>query len=308
MVTVRGEVEPEALGVTLAHEHLYIRLWEIAGRYDFAGMLEDDDILAEELAAFVAQGGQSLVELTVPAIGRQPRRLVEMSERTGLHVVMGCGWYREPYYPPEDRIDRRTVEDLAAELVAEIRDGVGDTGIRPGIIGEIGTDKSWVSAQEERCHRAAARAARRTGLSVATHSVGSDVAMAQLDLFEDEGLDLGRVVVGHADSYPSLDYYRQVLARGATLSFDNLGAFPPPYTERILDHVATLVGEGHGRRIVVSHDVCKRDMLSFLGGRGYAFVLGEALPGLRRRGLDDAAVEDLVVTNPRGLLTVATAS
>src|SRR5207344_2936607 len=99
--------------------------------------------------------------------------------------VMGCGWYRTAYYPAEARIDRRSVDDLADELVAEIEGGVGETGIRPGIIGEIGTDKPWVSPAEERIHRAVARAARRTGLAITTHAVLSDVGLAQLRIFED---------------------------------------------------------------------------------------------------------------------------
>ena len=84
---------------------------------------------------------------------------------------MGSGWYRGAYYPPEARIDRRSVDDLADELVGEATDGVGETGVRPGIIGEIGTDKPWISPAEERVHRAAARAARRTGLAITTHAV-----------------------------------------------------------------------------------------------------------------------------------------
>ena len=112
---------------------------------------------------------------------------------------MGSGWYRGAYYPPEARIDRRSVDDLADELVREATDGVGESGVIPGIIGEIGTDKPWVSAAEERVHRAAARAAKRTGRAITTHSIMSPVGLAQLRIFEEEGLDPARVVIGHSD-------------------------------------------------------------------------------------------------------------
>ena len=303
VVTVLGDIEPDELGVTLFHEHIYIRLWEIANRFDLAGLIEDDDIISQELQAFAAQGGASVVDMTLPAIGRKPLKLAEMSQRTGLHVVMGCGWYREPYYPASADIDRRTVDDLADELLMEIEHGVEGSRIRPGIVGEIGADKSWITAKEERCHRAAARAALRSGLALATHSVGSDVALHQLDLFEEEGLPLMRVAVGHADSFPSLEYYRTVLARGASLAFDNLGAFPEPYTERILDHITVLLREGFESQILLSHDVCKREMLRFLGGHGYTFVIGQVLPRLQQRGIPDDVLERLVKLNPRELLT-----
>ncbi|WP_326553180.1 phosphotriesterase family protein [Micromonospora sp. NBC_01813] len=307
IVTVLGEIDPGELGTTLMHEHLYIRLWEITGRFDVAGLPDDDELLDDELAHYIGQGGRGLVELTVPGIGRSPQRLAALARRTGLHVVMGCGWYRQPYYPATDEIDRRTVDELAEQLIGEIRHGVGDTGVRPGIIGEIGADKSWISAQEERCHRAAARAARRTGLAIATHSVGSDVGLRALDLFEEEGVAADRVVIGHADSHPSMPFYRTALGRGAWLSFDNLGAFPEAYTERIINAIVTLIGEGH-QRIVLSQDVCKREMLSLFGGNGYRYVLGSVVPRLRERGLAEAQLRQLLVDNPRELLTVAPAS
>ncbi|MTK05222.1 phosphotriesterase [Micromonospora sp. CP22] len=303
IITVLGDIDPAELGTTLMHEHLYIRLWEIAGRYDLAGLPDDDDLLVEELAGYVEQGGQALVELTVPGIGREPARLAALARRTGLHIVMGCGWYRQPYYPAAEEIDRRSVDQLADRLVTEIRDGADDTGVRPGIIGEIGADKSWISAQEERCHRAAARASLRTGLAITTHSVGSDVGLRALDLFQEEGVAADRVVIGHADSHPSLGFYRTALGRGAWLSFDNLGAFPPAYTERVLDAIATLIGEGH-HRIVLSQDVCKRDMFALFGGNGYRYVLGTVLPALRERGVTDAQLHQLMVGNPREVLTV----
>ena len=154
---------------------------------------------------------------------------------------MGCGWYRTAYYPPEALIDRRSTDDLADELVREIETGVGETGVRPGIIGEIGTDKPWVSPTEERVHRAAARAARRTGLAITTHAVLSDVGLAQLRIFEEEGLDPARVVIGHADSYPVLEHYLAIIERGANLEFDFLGM--PWERERI--------GEDRTRRAAV---------------------------------------------------------
>src|SRR6185437_7049663 len=148
--TVRGPIAPEQLGVTLPHEHIYISQWNLPDRYDYAGQVDDDDVLFAEVSAFRELGGQSIVDCTGPDIGRRPEKLREMSERTGLNVVMGCGWYRQNYFGPADDIDRRTVNDLAEQIVREATEGVAGTQIRPGIIGETGTEKAWVTAQEER--------------------------------------------------------------------------------------------------------------------------------------------------------------
>ncbi len=306
--TVRGPVGPGSIGFTLPHEHTAIALWHVKDRWDYWELTADEPLIEAELGLFKAAGGSCLTDLTLPGVGRDPARLAVLSERTGLHIVMGCGWYREAYYPAEAGIDRRTVDDLADELVREATDGVGETGIRPGIIGEIGTDKPWLSPAEERVHRAAARAARRTGLAVTTHAVMSAVGLAQLRVFEEEGLDPARVVIGHADSYPSLDHYLEIVRRGANLEFDFLGmSFTPMERkgeERIAGFVLELLARGHGDRILLSQDVCHNSQLKHYDGNGYVHLQESFLPRLRAAGVGEADITRLTVANPVRILTI----
>ena len=306
--TVLGPIEPHSLGVTLPHEHTQIALWHIPTRHDYWQLTRDEPVILEELAAFRAAGGGAIVDLTLPGVGRDPVWLAGIARQSGLHVVMGCGWYRGMHYPPEALVDRRTVDDLADELVHELEAGVGDTGIRPGIIGEIGTDKPWLSAQEERVHRAAARASRRTGLAITTHAVMSDVGLMQLRVFEEEGADLGRVIVGHADSYPRLDHYLAIVERGATVEFDFLGmTFTPQERHgepRTIELIRELIDRGHTDRILLSQDVCHDSQLRRYGGHGYSYLADTFLPRLRAAGVADAEIEAITVANPRRLLTI----
>jgi phosphotriesterase-related protein len=306
--TVRGRVAADQLGVTLPHEHTAIALWHIPGRWDYWELTRDEQIIAPELEEFRSRGGGTVVDLTLPGVGRDPERLVRLSTATGLHIVMGCGWYRGAYYPVEALIDRRSVDDLADELTGEIESGVGDTGVRPGIVGEIGTDKPWLSALEERVHRAAARAARRSGLALTTHSVMSDVGIAQLDLFEEEGLDPGRVIIGHADSYPSLDYHLAIVGRGACVEFDFLGMRFTPREEhgegRLIELLLELLERGHGERILLSQDVCHDSQLKVYGGHGYAYLAETFLPRLRDAGVPQDAIEQMTVRTPARLLAI----
>jgi phosphotriesterase-related protein len=305
--TVLGPIDPSELGFTLPHEHTQIALWHIQDRWDYWQLTRDRDGIVDELGRYRAAGGDSLVDLTLPGVGRDPDWLADLAEATGLHIVMGCGWYRTAYYPPEALIERRSADDLADELVAEIELGVGDTGIRPGIIGEIGTDKPWVSPAEERVHRAAARAARRTGLAVTTHGVLSDVGQAQLRLFEEEGLDPARVVIGHADSFPVLDHYLDIIERGANLEFDFLGM---PWKaeqhgeDRTVDRLLELLERGHVDRILLSQDVCNDSQLTRLGGNGYTYLADAFLPRLRAAGVSDADIETMTRANPKRLLAI----
>ncbi|HET7676859.1 MAG TPA: hypothetical protein VFK38_03330 [Candidatus Limnocylindrales bacterium] len=306
--TVLGQVAPEAIGVTLPHEHTRCILWQIPNRWDYWQLTGDEDELVEELTAFRALGGSCVVDVSLDAIGREPERLRRLSERTGLHVVMGCGWYREAYYPPEARVDRRSVDDLADELVREYEEGAGGSGIRPGIIGEIGTDKPWLTAQEERVHRAAARAARRTGLAVTTHGVLSPVGLAQSRIFEEEGLDPARVVIGHADSYPVLAHMLAIVERGANIEFDFLGmTFTPQERHgepRLIELLLELLARGHAERLLLSQDVCHDAQLKRYGGAGYTYLAETFLPRLRAHGVDEATLETITVANPRRILTI----
>ncbi len=312
--TVMEDVDPGTLGFTLPHEHTQCHLWRIPERFDYWELTADEDLIAAELERFRAAGGTCLADVTLGGIGRDPAWLRRLSERTGLAIVMGCGWYREPYYPPEDLVDRRSVEQLADVIVGEFVDGVpGSEGpdgarVRPGIIGEIGVHKPWVSAQEERVFRAAGRASRATGMAVMTHAVMSPIGLRQLDLLIEAGADPSRVVLGHQDSYPILSHWLEVVARGASLECDFLGmAFTPMERKgepRVIDLICEMLSRGHGDRILLSQDVCDNSQLVFYGGNGYAYIAEQFLPRLRERGVSEDEIRMLTVDNPRRILTI----
>ena len=306
--TVLGPIDPSVLGFTLPHEHTRCVLWQIPARWDYWELTGEDDLILPELARFRELGGTCLVDLTLQSIGRDPARLRRLAEASGLHLVMGCGWYREAYYPVEALIDRRSVGSLADEIVREFEDGVGGTGIRPGVIGEIGTDKPWVSAQEERVFRAVARASRATGMAVITHAVMSPVGLEQLRIMEDAGVDPARVVVGHADSYPDLEHYERIFERSASIEFDFLGMSFTPQERlgeaRLVPLLLEMLARGYADRILLSQDVCHNSQLRCYEGNGYTYLQESFLPRLRAAGVGEAEIRQITVENPRRILTI----
>lgn len=307
VMTVSGPIPPERVGFTLPHEHTGIYLWHVPDRWDYWELTPDELVLAEELADFRRRGGTTLVDLTGPGVGRDPERLRRLAARSGIQIVMGCGWYRGAYYPAEARIERRSVDDLAAELVAEFRDGVAGTGVHPGIIGEIGVDKPWVSPTEERVHRAAARAALSTGMAISTHGILSPVGLAQLRIFEEEGVDAGRVVIGHADSYPVLDHYLAILDRGANLEFDFIGhrfGTEEAAEPRLIELVVELLERGYGPQLLLSQDVSHNSQLKANGGLGYTYLQQHFLPSLRTAAVGEGEIAQMTIDNPRRILTI----
>jgi phosphotriesterase-related protein len=347
-MTVAGPVSADALGRTLMHEHLFVDLsaWfvgseagsaDVEQRVDMTMLgrrrrdafsttednlrLDDAGVAAAEVRRFALAGGSTIVDLSTPEVGRDPEALHRLSVDTGLHVVMGCGYFVESAHPPAVR--RMSADDIAEALIKEITGGVGTTGIRPGIIGEIGTsgiDRQTgrkvgaVTKQEERVLRGGARAARETGLALSVavdpRQQGGDEV---LDIVESESLTPDRLILGHLDHVRDLNYHRRLADRGAVLQYDGFGR--EYYVEPDGAHwedddwrvrsLAKLIALGYRRQLLVSQDVCFKMDLRTYGGYGYDHVLVDVVPALLRSGVEAADVDDVLIQNPRRVLGIA---
>jgi predicted metal-dependent phosphotriesterase family hydrolase len=298
VVTVRGPIPPESLGVTLSHDHVLIDAFGLFGDSSYAWILDDEDVMADELARYRAAGGGAIADPTNVGIGRQPEGLRRLSERTGVHIVMGAGWYRERCYPPY--VAEEMPDQLADRLVRELTEGVDGTGVRAGFIGEIGTERHSISPAQERVFRAAARAHRRTGCPILTHTTHfGELALEQLALLGEEGVDPRRVIVSHLGDRVGIHWWLPIARAGAFLSIDNLG-FTGGYAplEVRADNVAAFVAEGLVDQVMLSNDICLLDQLARYGGPGYANVIDHFLPLLRERGVREEDINTMLVTNP----------
>jgi phosphotriesterase-related protein len=308
VMTVTGPVPASSLGLTLVHEHIFLDLTrDVAGRNS---LLNDPELAYRELALYKEAGGVTLVDQTTGGLRGHDHDITptkhaiairEMARRTGLQIVLGAGWYREPYY--ERRLWRMRTDQIAEELARDVTDGIDGTDVRAGLLGEIGSHFTWISPVEERVFRAVARAHRRTGVSIATHALNSPVGLDQLDILEHEGVDPRRVIIGHAHSYPVHEYHLALVRRGAFVSFDRLGFRQPYEHERMVQGIRDLVAAGHVGHIVLSQDVCWRTDYVAYGGRGYAFVPTGFREELRDLGIGDEPFERMTVDNPRRALS-----
>jgi phosphotriesterase-related protein len=313
-MTVRGPVPADQFGFTLTHEHVLIDLTNVfpANMLAFDFQLIDEDLAVEEVgrfvgaaAAFTPEGRPGLVDVTTDArLGRRPDALRRVAEALDAHVVMACGRYREPWFEPE--FERISTSALAELLVREIEVGVGDTGIRPGIIGELGADRDFVSPAEERVLRAAARAHARSGLPITLHARASRVGLDQLAILGEEGMDLRRVVVGHSDTYPDPDYHEALARTGAWVQFDTIRGKVPIVVERRTAFVLEMRRRGFLDRLLLSQDVCALSHLRAYGNTGYDYLPDGFTSHLREVGIADAELQQVFVHNPRAMLTPAT--
>lgn len=296
IMTVRGPIPPSELGITLSHDHILLDAWDLRNQYDV--ILDDEELAREELEAYAAVGGGAICDPTNIGLGRDPERLRRLSEATGVHIVMGAGWYREKLYPPE--VWTTSTNALADLLVAEITDGVADSGVRPGFIGEIGTERGAISPAQERVFRAAARAHRRTGVPLLTHTTHwGELALDQLDLFADEGVDASAVIVSHLGDRRGIRHVLPIVERGAWASVDNL-AFVSGYAPVAFraDNVAALCAAGYAEQVMLSNDICELGQLAAYGGVGYGNVITNFVPMLRERGVSEESIHTMLVENP----------
>lgn len=340
VMTVLGPVAPEQLGITLPHEHLLLDLsclWRQprdAARaflvdapltpatrslllsdpyHSRANMLLDDlEMVTSEVARFAALGGRSIVDLSTRSIGPYPQQLAEIARRSGLHIIAGTGVYVQPAHPAW--VAEATVAELAARMVAELRDGFAGSGVRAGIIGEIGT-RSPIHPDEEKALRAAAQAHHATGVAINVHlSIFAREGHRVLDiLLHQEHVAPNRVALSHLDELPDPQYHRSLAERGVYVEFDCFGSEcyfdedgqrEPCDAERV-EALLRLCDAGYTNQLLISQDVCTKMQWRHYGGMGYDHILRTIVPRLRRRGLDDATLSQIMVANPRRLLTPA---
>jgi phosphotriesterase-related protein len=302
VITVNGVIPPEQMGVTFPHEHLFLDAMDHYESYGYQLVIDDEDVMAKEIDEFTSRGGRTVCDVTLDEIGRDPARLSRFSKRAGIHVLMGCGWYREFGYPPI--VAEKTSRELAEVLVHEIEVGVGDTGIRAGFIGEIGTGRHSIKPAEERVFRASALAQARTGVAITTHTTRwGTLALEQIAMLEEFGADLDRVIIGHLGDRVGVHHLLPIAARGVYLEVDNIGYldYQPEYVRA--DNVAALVKEGFVERVLLSQDICMLNHLKYTGGKGYGYLFDIFLPLLRERGVTDEHIHQMMVINPANIFS-----
>lgn len=333
--TVRGLIEPDALGPTLMHEHLLCDLvpprnnvddgpdsaitletaFEINyGRVPHGGKFRLDrlDHAIAEVLDMRDAGGRAIVELTCGGLKPDPEGLRRIAEAADVHIVMGCGHYVEEYQDP--RNFELTVEDFAAEMVAQVFEGAWGTGVRAGIIGEIGCQSPWTEL-EKRVMRGAVLAQGETGAALNVHpGRQSDQPREVVALVREAGGDVERTIISHIDR-TIFDEERllRLADSGCVIEYDFFGwesTYYPladvdlPNDGMRLAFIRTLIDHGHLSRIVISHDICTKTRLRRFGGHGYGHIFANVVPLMQSRGFTEDEIRALLFDNPRRLLTI----
>ena len=331
------------MGITMTHEHLlvdlmaYFQVPEEASMRSYADrpitmdmlgkmgaiwsmnkanlQYHDEKISIEEVLKFVYAGGGGLVDTTDFDLARDPLALQRISRATGLNVVMGCGHYVPISHPAN--MDDLTEQEITERIVSDITVGVGDTGVRSGVIGELG-NMYPLSENERKALRAAARAQAETGAPISIHpGANDDSCMQILDVLVESGADPKNVIMGHQDfALKDFDKMAELATTGCYMEHDIFGfedtnlVYMGGYADmksdaQRIEALEFMMARGHLDQILIAQDVCQVRQQSRYGGKGYAHILESIVPRLRGRGVTQDQIDAILVANPARALAFA---
>lgn len=306
VMTVRGAIAPGEMGITLPHEHIVVEFVPVTELGDAPYNREEAfEVALPHLRALRAAGCQTLADATPAFLGRDPILLGALAEATGLHILTNTGYYgaREDVHLP-DHAFTESVDDMAARWISEYRNGIGDTGIRPGFI-KIGVDAGSLSDMDGALIRAAARTHRATGLTIASHTGPAVPAFDQLNILQEEGVHPSAWIWVHSQAEEDLDAHVEAARRGAWVEFDGVR---PDTIARNIDFVQNMKRHRLLSRVLISHDAGWYSVGEPRGGdfRGFTTLFDTFLPALREEGFTDEEIQQLIVENPADAFRIRT--
>jgi phosphotriesterase-related protein len=338
--TVLGPISPEELGLTDPHEHLlldfsfafkpppeateYHKAFEPVTEknigwvvYDPFRSLDnlvtlDEEVAISEASLFFRAGGQTMIDTTSNGINRDPLALARISRATGINIIMGSGYYIGLLHP--DGMDDKTEEEITEEIVRDFTVGVGDTGVRSGIIGELGC--SWpLTPNERKVLRAGAKAQLQLGATITIHPGRDKTAPFEvLDILEDAGADPSRVIMDHMDrTLHEIDDLLALAKRGCYLEWDFFGWENSEFSMSDMDmlndaqrlgYVRRMVDEGYGERVLMAQDMFGKHRQVRFGGQGFKHLPENVVPRMPDYGFSADEVEMITKRNPARVATL----
>lgn len=311
--TVRAPIDTARLGATLMHEHVFVLSSEIMQNFPESWGDEETRVAdaVARLNELKSRGVDSIADLTVIGLGRYIPRIQRVAAQTELNIIVATGVYTYndvPFYfhyqgpgtvlgGPEFMVDM---------FVRDIEEGIADTGVRAAIL-KCATDIQGITPGVERVLRAVAQAHRRTGVPISTHThAPTERGLEQQRIFQEEGVDLSRVIVGHSGDTTDIQYLEKLISNGSYIGMDRFGIdVLLPFEDRV-NTVAKMCELGYAGKMVLSQDAsCFMDALPeaalpvMLPNWHYLHIHNDVIPALKQRGVTGEQIKTMLVDNPR---------
>jgi phosphotriesterase-related protein len=309
-MTVTGPVAPEALGVTDAHNHVWIFP---AVSTPGLPVLADAESIAQEMAAYRDAGGCAMVDCQPGRAGRDAVMLKRLSEQSQVAVVACTGFHLRKYYPPDEPLWSWSADAAAALFIRELRVSVEETSVEPAdhlrsairnpqsavIAGFIKVAcEATLAASPQHLLQAAAQAAVETGVALEVHTEKGAAAESIVQFFGDQGVHLRQLVICHIDKRPDFGLHRELAVAGVLLEYDTF--YRPKYDpERgVWPLLEQMIGANFGSSVALATDIAERDLWETMGGGpGLAGLLTIIRPRLLKMGVSPGVLAGLLGGN-----------
>ncbi|MFQ5458168.1 MAG: phosphotriesterase [Myxococcota bacterium] len=298
-----GTLDTGDLGFTLMHEHILVMNWAL--RQGLRNWFDREAFIkeaVEKVRAVKEKGVKTMVDLTPLNLGRDVSIIHEVAEKTGMQIIVATGFY----WPEEPWYQWWEADQMVDLLLPDITDGIQGTNIKAGVI-KCATDLPGITETNKKLLQVAARLHRKTGVPVSTHSdVHTHTGFAQQDLFEEEGVDLSRVVIGHCGDTEDVAHLETILKRGSFIGMDRFGLDILLPTDKRVSTIAELCRRGYADQLVLAHDAsCHIDWFPagmvdvVVPNWNFQHIPDTVIPALRKEGVTDAQITAMTVDNPR---------
>lgn len=301
--TVLGDIDPSELGFTMAHEHILTNPQGGGEKDEEDHLLNSYPKAVQMLEEYKAIGGGAIIESTPQTWGRDVPGMYMASKDTGVHVVACTGWMNQDS-GMTDWEDTLSIDDMAEISYRDATVGMDHTSVKAGWV-KCGTSYNHITPNEEKAIRSGAQVAKKTGLVLHSHTTTGTMGMEILDIVEEEGLDLNRMILAHIDRFPDLGYHRKLLERGAYLIYDGPGKAKYYPDQLRIDLLKQLVEDGFEDQLMLSNDMGRRSHHKvYGGGPGFNWIKQSFLPRCIEEGISEEAVHKFMYENPAKAYTM----
>ncbi|MFD2829948.1 phosphotriesterase family protein [Corticicoccus populi] len=317
--TLSGDIQKTELGFTYSHEHIVCRppYWVEKKEDDL--LLDDKEKSLKDVMDFKNMGGSTIVDATAVDYGRDVQSIKYISEQSGVNIILTAGFNKSflwkaklpdhlkeaigDYTTYEDWIESASIDQLTAFVISEVENGMEGTPLKAGQV-KFGTGYNSITPLEEKTLRAVARAHHHTKAPMHSHTEAGTMALEQIKLLKEEGVNLNYMSFGHMDRNLDPYIHEQVADTGAYLSFDGISKIKYAPESARIQAILELVSKGYENQILISGDTARKSYYKhYLYGLGLYNIIGNWVPRFineaNQQGFDgETLINKFFIENP----------
>lgn len=308
--TVLGDISPQSIGHTQCHEHIFLQKG-VPFKINPALCMDNPDRSLEELLSYRRAGGQTIVDAQPVGCGRSAESLVELSKKSGIHIIAVTGFHKKMFIEPDSGIMRMSQAQLERLYTSEIEEGMYEPdgrqiSAKAGIIKAAFEPDGFSDPIYKRLFAAVAVTAEKTGAHVMIHTEPNTDILKLIKYFADAGISANRLIICHLDrTHYDISYHEEILSSGCCLCYDSINRLKYISNEQELALIAAMIKAGFGKQILLSLDATNQRLRSYYAtNMGLDFIIKNFIPDMKSEGIQDIDIDNMCKNNAQKALQI----